>query len=316
MATYAQRIGTYAGPGPLETSGVTCYAFLLQSSASGALQGMCDRFFNGPSGGDLDIRPLINNVVYTIMPIERAQSTDPEGRKVGWFPEVDVGFWLPVARYQRVLGIPLITGLFLAPLALFVDKAIGVVAGREVWGFPKQIGRFSVPVDTADPGPWSLWTEVTPVEAGEIVEDTLVEVTRTKGAKAPEDDHVASSDEEVLRMILDTFGVAEGMKQADVDFAPDLQLTLPSLPLLFLKQFRDGVETTGACYQAITRCTTTIGWKKAGILWGGFELEISDPYSHPLLADLGLQPTHPVSAALWAEFDATFGKAEVAWPDE
>ena len=36
MATYAQRIGTYAGPGPLETSGVTCYAFLLQSSASGA----------------------------------------------------------------------------------------------------------------------------------------------------------------------------------------------------------------------------------------------------------------------------------------
>ena len=63
----------------------------------------------------------------------------------------------------------------------------------------------------------------------------------------------------------------------------------PHLPVINLKQFRDAVDSTKACYQALVESPCQLDqWTGGGLLSGDFEIEITTCDSHQIVTDLGL----------------------------
>ena len=84
-------------------------------------------------------------------------------------------------------------------------------------------------------------------------------------------------------------------------------------PLIFLKQFRDIVDGTLACYQAVLEAPAKItAFRKAAWLPGRYEVSITPYASHPIVADLGLGSGNPpVVAAAYLDFDFQMGTGSV-----
>ncbi len=59
--------------------------------------------------------------------------------------------------------------------------------------------------------------------------------------------------------------------------------------MINLKQFRDAVDSTKACYQALVESPCQLDkWTGGGLLSGEFEIEITTCDSHQIVTDLGL----------------------------
>ena len=77
------------------------------------------------------------------------------------------------------------------------------------------------------------------------------------------------------------------------------------IPMVFLKQFRDGVEPDRACFQAVQECNTTLTrFHDARVYFHRYEVEIGEFASHPIRSDFGF-PAGPlkVDVAFWVKFD-------------
>src|SRR5947209_2001938 len=89
---------------PLELRQVRFTSFLFHADAA-ALQALCDRYLNVPTGGALHYRPLLPRVLLGVGDIGRVFPIDSPDQRKGWVPEIDVAFWVPVARYSKHLGL-------------------------------------------------------------------------------------------------------------------------------------------------------------------------------------------------------------------
>jgi hypothetical protein len=90
------------------------------------------------------------------------------------------------------------------------------------------------------------------------------------------------------------------------------------LPMVFLKQFRDGSHPTQTCYQAIQTVDVTLTqFHGARIYNDAYEVHITDLDSHPIRQDLGL-PAGPLAVdyAFWTCFDFTIGPCNAVWEDK
>ncbi|MGH9223609.1 MAG: hypothetical protein ACRD2W_07430, partial [Acidimicrobiales bacterium] len=89
-----------------------------------------------PSGGAVDYRCAHDHVMVTFATIERLASGDPTDSKRGYMSEREVAVWClvadPAAGNRLAWYLPYV----------FTDSGQTVVTGREVYGYPKQIGIF------------------------------------------------------------------------------------------------------------------------------------------------------------------------------
>src|SRR5262249_14153885 len=88
---------------PVELRNVRCTSFLFHADAA-ALQAVCDRYLNVPSGGAVHYRPLLPRVVLGVADIGRAFPVLGPDHQKGYVSEIDVAFWMPVAAVTKVLG--------------------------------------------------------------------------------------------------------------------------------------------------------------------------------------------------------------------
>lgn len=194
-------------------------------------------------GGDRVHLPLGPFAVFYAQSTRALSAADAPGH----VPERDFGFLIPVAVCERRGGRVVPRGVAVYAPFLWVDLAAAMCGGREVLGFPKGLARLDFP--DAPRGDVTLRVRSTLPGPGTWREETLVEATLAPAA-GPRGSILAA-----MR--------AGSRRRAGVDRAGEITLARSlgqalrtgSLPMLFLKQYRDAADPTRACYQAVVEAT-------------------------------------------------------------
>ncbi len=264
------------------------HGFILRSDM-GDLQTAIDRLFE-PLG--LRYQVETSAALLTALYVGRARSTEGRYADLGWSSEIDVAFWA-LARGPD--------GLVWIPFYMFVDSGVALIAGREIYGYPKQLARFERDMTTLNSDPTvAVRTDFfRPRVAGPapVVNDVLVRIRAARagvdflakeGFREEETRITERIDEETF---LERFSVAMGRPPGLIN-----DLTLPygtprgvSVPMLLLKQFRDAAAPDRACYRSAVRVDTrSVGNIEIVEIKDRFVVDLTPSGSHPIAADLGL----------------------------
>jgi Acetoacetate decarboxylase (ADC) len=301
MNPYVDLPGEQSLRPPGEFQGTRFFYFVLEGDKD-RLRSVCDRYLNGPSGGKLEYSPL-GVVLLAFSHVERLSSADPERGTIAY---KDIAFWVPVWGGKT-------RSLCLFPPFIFVDNAATMATGREVFGLPKQLGRFEMPVRFQD-----LATAPRPQFRAEVV-GTLQPGGRNDWRTLLTVEQIAreeTSDTKAFFTALGRMLLPSALKQFAV---PAWLSHLAAVPTVGLKQFRDAAQPKDACYQAIVEAplSTVALHGSPRFFFNAFELNLMDVVSHPVTSLLGL-PLGPQVIPLTVYFEATMrmDAGTVVWSAE
>ncbi len=290
-------------------------AFLLNADIA-ALQSLCDATLNTPSDNAVTYAPFGPYIllVYADMQI---QSLDPRDQKLGWMNETEAGVWVPLTLRKNVGGIKTPDhAAWLLPY-LFVDNPYAIAAGREVYGFNKTWGQFERPGDIQHPEfSLDVWGFDAFGPAAEGKPRRLLE-TRALAPDTAGNIPGAWTDWDAARSALIQYLFADwNPEEAGTDAAWVAQLE--AMPLVFLKQFRDAVDSTKACYQAVIEAPLRIEtFHGGGRLAGQYGVTLHPLASHPLADTLGLSVDADgmarALAAFWLHVDFVLEAGVIKW---
>lgn len=311
LPAYITRGGEQTYPPPFSALGTGLFAFAVQADREVLQARICDRYLNAPLGGRQRFVPALSQAFFIFNTTEALRSQAPGWETRGWFPEQEAAVWLLLADRET-------ERLFWFHPYMLVDNPYALCMGREIYGFPKAMAWFDMPV-----GPDA------PLHAGvETVAVKDFELT-TEGLRAPlfgvrqvsgagDSPPVAGIEEmaALVRQLVQMAGV-DGHWFEGLGLTARLMDDLLHLrmPMVFLKQIRDGLDATRCCYQAIQEVNAQLTkFHAARIYAQKYELDINDLASHPIRAELGLPAgAIPVAFAFWMRFDFTIGPCTAIW---
>jgi hypothetical protein len=300
------------------------YSFTLEADVD-RLQALCDRQLN--LGGPVEYRPLgpfVFFVAATMSPIAPASPA-------AWTDEKDFGFWVPLVAGRRGPG-----GAFHAERPVFyipylwVDSALAAQAGREVFGYPKAVGRLANPSSPDDAAEFSIDALVVPEPGPPGAPGArwqwrrLVTASRrgagVLGSLVGELGSIAELGRAAAAAIGDRLG-GGALPAPSLALLASLARDALALdvPMVFLKQFRDAADGTAACYQAIVEAPNrmTRDPVEAGFLHGDWELAIEQFPTVRLIDRLGLRVREDGKLAallhIWVKFGFTAEPGQVIW---
>jgi hypothetical protein len=135
--TYVERGGELVTRHPFDLTGVRMYGFVVRADHD-RLDELCERTFREPSGGLEDYVPVGSHVIVAFTEILSIQSSEAPDDGLGVCGEREVGVWAPVFDRRRDRAC------WTLPY-LFVDQPAPMAGGREIFGFPKQLGAVTFP---------------------------------------------------------------------------------------------------------------------------------------------------------------------------
>jgi uncharacterized protein with NAD-binding domain and iron-sulfur cluster len=301
LPAYVDRDSDWVLRAPVQAREVVSALFLLRADPA-KLAAVCASEIDRPSAGQVTARPWparAGLVMLLCSQIPRIGSGDEAHAAVGTFAEQDVGFFVPVAlasgKRRRGLGL-------LAPY-LFVDSAIGLSAGREIYGFSKLLARIDMPAAVAGRGFCRL-PRVT-VSADVLAAEPAARVQR---------------QQVVLEVVP---GGARARRLTPVRLLPALTGALArlhpgpgfQLPLVFLKQFRDAAAPAWACHQSLVRCGAQVSLAaRPRALPGTFLVRLPHHGKPDLAGTLGLSAEMETTLALELEHDLYLPAGQQLWP--
>lgn len=319
LPVYALRDGEIPMAQPFKQSNSMLYMFLAEASYD-RLKQVCDQQLNVP-GSPVVYRPAGPFVMFYFS----SADVVPVNNAMGWSQEKDFGIWVPVLGGRMVGDVFVAERVATFTPYLWVDNALSFLGGRDIYGFPKQLGTLTMPSSPTEQAHFSIATTVIP-EYGprsEAVTMPLLEVRKVGGGSV-------GALKETWRTGEDAF---DALKDRLIGlFKGDRGITLPSwqllrdlfqnvryetVPMVFLKQFRDVRDGTKACYQALTeamcRVTSPI---RGGFIEGDYEITIERYDSHRIIEELGLRANGNVVRPLidgWVKFDFVVENGKVVW---
>lgn len=297
---YVSRAGEQSFAPPYRQDGCALYAFALPAERA-RLQRIVDRFLVEPTGGRLRPRVDARHVLLYFCDFAQSQSHDPADARRGWLGERECGLWIP-------LRVPGSVNLTFFTHAMFVDSGPAMCSGREVLGFPKEIGLVHAP---RDPGRASILAVDALVMGDERTRAgswrPLIELERVEPSPA------ARLRDTVARWA-DVLGVDTGehatLQRAVGALRAVARAGLGHVDFLNLKQFRDCADPTRACYQAVVRASATLRGGRRLAPAGEYAYRVRAHASHPFATELGL-PAEGRARGLYCEFDFDFETGEV-----
>jgi hypothetical protein len=307
---YIDRSGEQVYPPPFSAANVGFFGFAALADRA-ALQALCERYLNAPLGGGDRFTPALAHVLFVFNTIDALRAETPAWQDRGWFPEQEAAVWVLVADRVR-------EQLFWFHPYMLVDNSYALAMGREIYGFPKSLGWFDIPRGPQAPVQLSIDT----VAVRTFAPETKGERARLFGVRQDGSTRPVKTGSgfgglrEVLQELVQLAGIERGFF-AKLGLAEHLfeDLIGGKMPMVFLKQFRDGAEPTLCCYQAIQEVQARlVKLHDARIYSQGYAIDIDDLASHPIRADLGL-PAGPVNAefSFWLSFDFAIGDCEIVW---
>ena len=288
--------GFYYGLGAVQLDSVLLRAFPVRADKA-KLQAWLDTMFAEPSGGEVRYQAIGSRVFLSIAEIGKQYELDPTDRAKGWTSEIDAFLWVAARREHA--------GLFAyrsIPVYLFVDTGIALAAGREIWGFPKQLGQFAQSARGATPGAARDFTAeafvVSPFSPE--TEARWAPIIELRPAQ-PTDGGVIHSIEAFVEKVLMELGGEFALLAMELASA----LGASGVTMSFLKQLPDAAAPTLASYQAIIEAKATISKLRAmGLTDDAYQLRVTSYDSHPFLAELGVEPGwQEVGQGIWVDYD-------------
>ena len=312
LPIYVELAGYPVGRLPYVADEALLHCFALQGQRP-LLQQLCQRMLSAPTKGAFSFHAATSVVLLTALYVPRMRSGDPVDATKGFVRESDVGFWILTIGGSATAPWTWKPRWF--PVHMFVDCGPAIAGGREAFGFPKisaQIERAGQADDEA-----GVTVKTLRVEAfgptNEATYSELFSITTT--ATAPT---AAAALPPALLAALIAFRDAIG--QGAVTMFPSIllgQLMPPlamSMPMIFLKQFRDIAVPGAACYQAITEAKAeTSNVHSGGGFAGAQRATLVTTASHPIKELLGLTDNQAVMSAFWLKQDFKQGFGTVLW---
>lgn len=283
-----------AAPGVFTDAKMNMFGF---NASKDAMQATVDKLLN-PAAGAIRYEVAVPIAMASFMDIAKCTSgTDI----VGWLPGREVALWIPlIEKHPDPLKDRFV---FWAPY-IFISYTIGMLTGREIWGWPKVLGTITVPSDDSGGTTYTCASTYFPTLSAETrgVEGTLLEIKQT--ANSPTKPTTWRKAEDAIAGLVGSF-----LGKLAEEFAHALHIS-PHVPSVALKQFRDPADENIAAYQAIVDspiAPTT--FKGGGMLFDSFTLEITTCESHQIIRDfLGCAPdpgstTIPITHSAWIGMD-------------
>jgi hypothetical protein len=279
-----------------------------------AMQATVDKFLNQPNGGAISYYVLGGSAILTYSFTKRHYSMV---QQIGYLSDYECAFWIPLfARTNDGSEPDRIT--FWIPY-LFISWPEGMATGREIWGFRKEIGQISMPLDAKSDATFSTVATIFDPLSNETKgrDETVVRV-RKEGELGPFAETIKDIAD-LAKLLVQFWGKgASELPVSRLGLAVDVVKTMLAgkLPIVNLKQFRDATDSTRACYQAIIESTCTPSKViSGGLLDGDFVLDASSFASHNIVKDLGLAGSTgiPVEFAIWIKMNFSADPGREVW---
>jgi len=328
LPAYVEHGGEIACRHPADALGSRMYGFVIPALRD-RLDAFCRRCFNDPTGGQEQWRAVSDQVLLNFVDIPTMGSTDEEDVKLGVTHEREAAIWFPVYEPHR-------NRLAWAIPYMFVDSGLALAGGREVYGFPKQLGELEIPVgDTAPPKlTLNTVTFATYGPASEVTDERVVAVERagapvelsSEGSEATYAlDTVIKAMSAVVEQRLatgDVLGWLEDLFREGTHYLHDVfphvlflrDLVEERAPMLLLKQFRDAHVPGAACYQALVDVDMQVlDFHAGGLLPDDYRVTIARLEGEPISRELGIAETSVPSIAFWLDFDFLVKLGTILW---
>jgi hypothetical protein len=286
-------------------SGAKGWVFAIDANCN-AIQALADTLLNPAGNGVVKYDAVLPVAMLSFLDIAKCTSAVDA---LGWLPGRECAIWVPLV--ERRLGSVFGTRLVFWSPYIFINYTIGMLTGREVWGWPKVGARIGVAGDAPGRSEFFCTTTIFRTFGADTKgEDTVlyrvVQETPDPTPSAP----WRSKAEAVAGLVSNLLGGVTS------DLLHALQLH-PVLPCIALKQFRSAADPEQACFQAIVESPVALArFTGGGLLTGRYSLEITTCDSHQIVPDLlGRAPnpaktTLPIRAGAWlsGDFKALCGR--------
>lgn len=286
--------------GAAQLSDVVMHSFCVQADRT-KLQAWLDKAFATPSNGAVRYEAVGDKLFLSFAEIGQARAVDKLRGADGYVGEIDTTVWLLARRLDD--------GLFALrwiPVYLFVDSGTAQATGREVWGFPKQLGRFRFTPQGSDPAaPRDFNVDALVIaEYGRGSKAAYATIFEARPLVAKGGGHSGGLLGS-LKALADK--AVERLTDAFTSMTLQIQEALGEggMVMAMLKQFPDTADPTRACYQSILEAQASInGFRGAGLTDNHYEVRITSYDSHPFWSELGLQDGwQEVGQGVWMDFD-------------
>ena len=303
---YLSRGGEQVFVAPYVAEGVQFFGFVVKAEQA-KLQVICDRYLNGPTGTQ-DFMAVVPFVMFVFNKLDRMYAKLPPDHNRGWYSEQEGAVWMPVWDNKRSKA------LWYHPY-MVVSSSYAMAMGREIYGFPKEIGWFEVPNGPDSPETMQVETVVVKSlnpQCQAKREQLFGARIATGGRSNSATPYQELKDlNQLAEVVADRLGIASHL-DADVLHA----LVSVPIPMVFLKQFRDAVYPKQACFQSVQEAETQLIRLLSfpRVYLDRYEIFFKYWASHPIRKDLGLVASPvPVEVAFWANFDFEIGICSEIW---
>jgi hypothetical protein len=302
------RRGEINAPPPAYFTGATGYSFVLEASQA-SMQNLVDDLLTPATRDKVSYTVAAPATLVTFFDAARCGSLV---ENIGFLPVRECEFWVPLIESRS--DDPLSRRLVLWAPYIFINVDIGLVSGREIWGWPKAMAQIAVATDApAAPARFSCRTNIMPIfdPTKPMISAELFSIEGT----APIGSHPGG-----LAGLIEFLTALFGDLAALAFAAWSLE---PVIPAIALKQFRSSSKVDRACYQAIVnspcRITKFLGGEA---LVDTFTLSVTTCESHSIVNDIFGRPPDPGATRLPVrlagqvafEMHAEPGDVIVAWP--
>ncbi|NNC52855.1 MAG: hypothetical protein HKO08_07430 [Erythrobacter sp.] len=294
------------------------YGFYVEGDRETIQDKLIDPVLNTPRGDSHEqYRTFTDFVLITYSFTEKCVSTLMPDKDFGYVPEYCWTVWVPLLVVKKELGVHVAQRLVMSPAFIEVDNEWSLVAGREVYGFPKNLGPQTIPLKGEDPALFSNSTlAINKLGAdAEAHTEELMRIERTR--KLSTGGEIWNDIEDAIKAVSGFLHKGEHLPVPGFHLLADL-LKLAKhreVPAAFLKQFRDALFGDRACYQAVIEAGCEItSFNGGGLLDGEYVMTAADYESIPVASSLGLKAGPiPCEFPFWANIDFVVEDVKEIW---
>ena len=303
LPTFVEHGGEIACRHPADALQSRLYGFVLDADGD-LLAAYCDLLFNRPTRGEEHWEPVGNEVLLNFVDIPTMGSTDLLDRQLGVCHEREAAIWFPVIdrrRNRMAWAIPY----------MFVDSALALAGGREVYGFPKQMGILQIPVGNQTPSQLSINTVTLAEHApnSEAKNHRVITVKRTGTAT-----DLGLAPDDPARTLRELVALAGRLSDVSADLLFFRHLVEEDVPMVLLKQFRDAHEPGAACYQAVVCVDMVVSaFRGGGLLPDDYQVKVEQLDGEPIMRELGVPQSCRPRLAFWLDFDFVVQLGRILW---
>ncbi|HEX7987029.1 MAG TPA: NAD(P)-binding protein, partial [Duganella sp.] len=271
---------------PLQLKNAEMYGFFVKGDLA-KLQATLDGTLNQVAGRRLRFKAISPYVLLTFTRVNHADSAVAVDQAKGWITEIDIVTWIMVGAMDEEGEL---AHIYYYPAHIFVDDAMALINGRELFGYPKYLCEYEIPAADADPLRCSVsakgfhpFSPETKIAMHPLLE---VNATQKTGIEKPVD-----SLFDLIEQAIELFLSIPDFFNLDAAGWDDIVSLLrnPRIDQIFLKQFPDSAGLK-AVYQAILAAPATIEKIHGGKLLGyEYECVLHAFDSFPLHETLGLR---------------------------